>query len=343
MNYSLGYSFNIDEIMHNFPNDKLIISCKECAKITGDIHREKLIQKIFKESIYLVLMDIIHNNVTFILPVYGLCSCKMKMKRIQGEAFKNLRRGGKWKDVDIFASMFSGYQIYFYMEGRRTPREKPVYINKHLTKLITEYTNKGVSYGDGKCDKTIKDYYEQIYEKFPEVPQKDIQRVLNFSWKSLYLHNSYGGDTHIFSRKFWMHIGTLKKHSLDHFYYYIKKLTVKLRVMNRKKRVPWDGYYYFALNEQRYKEYLEQKKCKRRKYFTFKSILLYRLFDECRIAEVNHLYIFRIPILKRLRFKEYISEITTDKAEFIMKCNPAKFKDILVFENDYNSLCRRKH
>jgi hypothetical protein len=43
--------------------------------------------------------------------------------------------------------------------------------------------------------KTVKDYYEDMYQLFPEVPKKDIQRILNFGFKTLYLHNSYGGDT----------------------------------------------------------------------------------------------------------------------------------------------------
>jgi hypothetical protein len=42
--------------------------------------------------------------------------------------------------------------------------------------------------------KNIKDYYEQVAEQFPEVDIADIKRILNFGFRSLYLHNSYGGD-----------------------------------------------------------------------------------------------------------------------------------------------------
>ena len=30
---------------------------------------------------------------------------------------------------------------------------------------------------------------------YPDVPMHDIKKILQFGWKSLYLHNSYGGDT----------------------------------------------------------------------------------------------------------------------------------------------------
>ena len=45
--------------------------------------------------------------------------------------------------------------------------------------------------------KTINDYFEEMYAKYPDVPKEDIRRIVTFGWKSLYLHNSYGGDTFI--------------------------------------------------------------------------------------------------------------------------------------------------
>jgi hypothetical protein len=77
----------------------------------------------------------------------------------------------------------------------------------------------------------------------------DIKRILTYSWKVLYLHNSYGGDTLIKDSTMWFYIGNLKKDPIKHFLYYINKLSIRLRVLYRKKKIPWDGYYYFALTE----------------------------------------------------------------------------------------------
>jgi hypothetical protein len=85
--------------------------------------------------------------------------------------------------------------------------------------------------------KTIKDYYEELYKKFPEVDKKDIQRILNFGWKSLYLHNSYGGDVLIRDNNFWSYIGILTKDSLKHFIRYITKLCIKIRVLYKRKKI----------------------------------------------------------------------------------------------------------
>lgn len=188
--------------------------------------------------------------------------------------------------------------------------------------------------------KTVKDYYEQMYEMFPEVPKKDIQRILKYGWKSLYLHNSYGGDTIITDSSFWSYIGTLRKNSLKHYMYYIKKLTIKLRVLYKRNKIPWDGYYYFALTDNQYEEYIKQKNKKGRpkKHFKYGNQVLYKILDECKIQEYNRKYIFRIPYISDLGLSFYKQDLTSDKAELIITRDVQKFKDILVSNNNYEFL-----
>lgn len=185
--------------------------------------------------------------------------------------------------------------------------------------------------------KHVKDYYDYIYKQFPDVSKKDIKRILNFGWKSLYLHNSYGGDTLITDNDFWCYIGTLRNNSLKHFMYYINKLTVKLRVLYKRKHIQWNGYYYFALTDKQYNYYLQQhnKRGRKRKKFIYGNQVLYKILDECKIREYNKKYIFRIPIITDLGFSFYKENLTTDKAELIITRDIQKFKDILVTNNKY--------
>lgn len=335
--YSLGHAFSTQDILYNFPYNKLLITCQECKQITGDMHRKALVSRIFKDSVRLVLDDIIDNNATFWLPLTGTVKCNIHMRRVRGEEFKNMRKGGKWSDVDILSSSFTGYELGMFMYGNRTPRRKTIYINKEYKDRITKNTNLGKSYGDSSNDKYIKDYYDIIFQKYPTVHKNDIKRILNFSWKSLYLHNSYGGDTLLIDNDLWMYIGMLQKDSLKHFLYYIKKLTVKLRVLYKRKNIEWDGYYYFALTDKQYNEYLAQKKerGRPRKYFTFNKIYLYQILDECKIQEHEKRYIFKVPFISQIKLKWYSEKLVTDKAELIISRDPLKFKDILVYNNNY--------
>jgi hypothetical protein len=99
--------------------------------------------------------------------------------------------------------------------------------------------------------KTINDYYEDVRKLWPRLPEKDIKRILNFGFKSLYLHNSYGGDVIIRDENVFIYFGNLMKDSIKWFTYYKRKLATKIKVLflRRNKNIPWDGYYYFAINK----------------------------------------------------------------------------------------------
>lgn len=337
MNYSLGCSFTLKEMLFNFPYKKLKMTCEDCKQITGDAHRDMMIKRIFKYCLKLILEDIIENNITFIFPLTGTKKCIMRMKRITGDEFKRLRKSGKWKNLDFVKSMFSGFEIKLFLLGNRTPRIKTVYLNKSYRERIIENVNNGMQYGDGVNNKIINDYYDSVCTMFPTISKTDIIKILKFCFKSLYLHNSYGGDTLVSNKEFWCYIGNLKKDSLEHFYYYIRKLTIKLRVLYKRKKVPWDGYYYFALSNLQYANYIKQKnkKGRPRKHFDFGKIFLYQILDECKINEHYKKYIFRIPMITTLKCKQFVRQLVTDKAELIITREPLKFKDILVYDNEY--------
>ena len=338
--YALGCAFNINDLFFNFPYKKLKLNCRDCLEITGDAHRSLLVKKIFRASMKIVIQDIVERNVTFWLPLTGNKKCNMHMKRVSGIDFQKLRQAGKWEDIDIVNSNFSGYEIGFYMLGSRTPRVKTVYVNKKTKEIISRYTNMGKQYGDGKIDTKISDYYSQIYAQFPEVSHEDVKKILIFAWKSVYLHNSYGGDLLISGDSMWYYIGNLKKNSLQHFEYYIRKLIIKLRVLYKRKQIPWDGYYYFALGDSQYQNYLQQKNQKGRpkKFFNFENVYLYQILDECKLREHSKKYIFKLNIGVFIKTKYYVSSLRTDKATLLEVRAPLKFKDILVSNNKHKFL-----
>ena len=160
---------------------------------------------------------------------------------------------------------------------------------------------------------------------------------MNYQFRQLYLHNSYGGDTLIQDRELWMYIGFLRKDSVSFFNYYVKKLCRKIRILYKRKKMKWDGYYYFVLTINQYEEYLQQKNKKGRpkKYFKLKNIFLYRIYDECRIRQWSHRYIFKIHSPYDLGFLKYYKEVELENPELIEVRNPLKFKDILVINNKY--------
>lgn len=193
--------------------------------------------------------------------------------------------------------------------------------------------------------KTIDDYYEDVRKLWPRLPEKDIRRILNYGFRSLYLHNSYGGDTFIKDKDFLCYIGYLRNDSIKHFHYYAKKLSLKIRVLYKRRKIPWDGYYYFALSDPQIENYESQKRKRGRprKWFEYGQVMLYKIKDECSLKEHNCRYIFRVPYTSDLGMTIFYRDYRTNKAELIEVRNPLKFEDILVTTHKYDVLNEKRN
>lgn len=334
--YALGYAWKLNELFMNFKSSQLKIDCVSLQHLYGDNHKKVLCYRVFRECVKIIVNDIIDNDVEFQLPT-GSRKTSLQMHTYRDLEFKTARQNGKFDEVDFLDSRFTGNQLQLYMYGHRNiPRTKQIYVNKELKNKITEYTNQGRVYY-GKIVKTLKDYYEEVQKKFPVIPSSDLHKILNYGWRQLYLVNSYGGDVLIKDKQFWFYIGALRIDSIKHFNYYKIKLINKTRVMFRKKKMQWDGYYYFGLSEERYQEFINSKKKRGRprKIYNFGNILLYKLWEECSLAESNLKYFFRIPYRVDMGFIYHHKELITGDAEFILEREPLKFQDILIANNDY--------
>lgn len=113
------------DLFTNLP-DKLL-SGKVIARRGRD--RQELATEIFNLFFAKILLDIIENNVTFVLPLrlgrYG----EWHVKSVTGEAFKEKYKKGKWKDVDYVLANFTGNEFkYTY----KRPKGPPIDINGEL-------------------------------------------------------------------------------------------------------------------------------------------------------------------------------------------------------------------
>ena len=188
--------------------------------------------------------------------------------------------------------------------------------------------------------KQYTDYLEQLQYKFPLVDPKDIKRIWRFFLKSIYLSCTYGGDVFVKDNTLWCYIGHLRNNSLYHYNYYIEKLCKKLRILYKRKKIQWDGYYYFALTDPQYQEYIAQKKKRGRpkKYFKYGTVILYKIKGECELRNHSKKYIFRVPYTVCLGDTIFIRDFISDKAELIQERDPMKFEDILTTNNKYGIL-----
>lgn len=193
--------------------------------------------------------------------------------------------------------------------------------------------------------KNIGDYYEQICAEYPTIPKSDIKKILLFGWKQLYLVNSYGCDVVLERGNFWFYCGNLFKNSLNHFRYYIKKLTTKLRVLYKRNKISWDGYYYFALSQRQYEQYKSQQKKRGRpkKNFVFTNVMLRKIYDEVVLQDGYGVVIFRVPFISDFGYTKFFYTLKTGEAEIVTEKGPTKMTDIMTSLKEYEIIKNKKY
>lgn len=109
--------------------------------------RKELSAKIFADTFFEILLDIIKNNVTFVLPLnYGEYA-EICIEPIEGEKFKEMYKKGSFRKVDYVLSQFTANRFkYKYRTKNNGMKEKHIYINKALDELLLKYTNEGKQY-----------------------------------------------------------------------------------------------------------------------------------------------------------------------------------------------------
>lgn len=190
--------------------------------------------------------------------------------------------------------------------------------------------------------KTYMDYVDQVSKKFPDVPIQDIRRILRYGWSQYLSYNKLGCDIDIHTSDFQFLTGRIPLKRFKQYKLYQQKLARKLRVMFKKKKLKWDGYYYFCINRNKYNEdFLPQIKGdpnRPKRGITFYNVTLYKLLDECKAKNTFPKYIFRVPYIDDFGYSLYLKEYTPHVCECIGFFPSWKFYDLLIARKQYDIL-----
>ena len=187
-------------------------------------------------------------------------------------------------------------------------------------------------------EKQLKDYYDAVCERFPDIPRKDIERILVRGMRFFYHTNLYGGDTLFQYGSFWMYCGKLFNSAITACKYWMLKIRAKIRYQYIIKKEPFDGYYYFGIPESRFNEYTDQlpksKRGGRRRKFTFENIMLYKVLDELVTLSRNYKYkyVFRVYLNVDVGWECYRETFTSNQIKLFATID--KNQKIKYLENE---------
>ena len=145
MNWAIGWACNVRDLFVRFPFEKY-----KSLKGMPSKKRKPLVRRVFTESVKVIMDDIIENNTTFKLPSIGYRGGEIHFESIKDSEFIELRKKGKFKHVDFLESVFTGFQMYLYIHGKKDNflhcRKFPICLNRYYRDKLDKYTNKGKQY-----------------------------------------------------------------------------------------------------------------------------------------------------------------------------------------------------
>lgn len=144
MNYKTGYAFNAKELYEMFDITNIKTHHSILKEFYKTREKKEMAVQVFLYTIKLIILDIINNSVTFVLPTAK--RSQLQMKATKGDAFKKYRQGGGFQEIDFLESNFTGYQIEFKYWTKESEKAKCVYVGNNFKNKIIENTNKGKKY-----------------------------------------------------------------------------------------------------------------------------------------------------------------------------------------------------
>lgn len=191
---------------------------------------------------------------------------------------------------------------------------------------------------------TCEKYYDKVKEKWPELTKKQIDKIIKRGLRSLYLYNLYGGDVLLKHKKYTMYFGRLFYSNLVFYKYWKIKWKIKLRIQYKKHKTQYDGYYYFGLTDELFKEYRSKIKPKgrRRRRYKFEKLMLFKILDEC-LLQHQFKHIFRIRYPEDCGFTMYKTEYLASDFDYILKRNSDNSIEPIAYEQtNSNKLVKRR-
>lgn len=275
----------------------------------------------FKFCIKLVLNKILVDKLRFKIPEQD---AYIDFDIVEGEKFMKQRQLGRWSNIDLIESDFTGYSLIYHYNTKHYPKDIPVYLGGDLKTMLLDGTNSGEKYYTIK-DFTLYDILDEVYTKYPETPKADIKRLLLHGFRRMHSAIKFGCAITLNStrHKLTVYIGKLTFTPEKQIKEYSIRRDRKLRKIEQWKKTEFDGYYYIGLNESTLKEWVETNK-KSRTLAKFTNIIPRKIQEELYYKD-KIIYVFRY---KRKTFKGWsfwANELNVRNLEYLGKSTDRKF------------------
>lgn len=169
--------------------------------------------------------------------------------------------------------------------------------------------------------KAVKDYVPLVHERFPELSESEIRKILNFGWRRYYYVNLMGCDMLVkddMTHKISAFTGRLYTDAFKAYQAVQVKRRLYERMMVKLKKLEWDGYYYVGFTCNQYNDLIKDLESGRKKYIELRKKIYTRCLGELRHDRgVDYIFKFRYSTYVGFRFYQEKLRIPKEDLQFV--------------------------
>jgi hypothetical protein len=143
--------------------------------------------------------------------------------------------------------------------------------------------------------KGISDYLEQMREKFPELTEAQLMRILHYGWMQFWIANAQGCDISMRYKDketYSVLVGSVPCDPLAQYQTSVYKWRKHDRYLFYRGGSEWGEYYYIGLTESEYNKMQPQFASPRRRFIEFTSPSCFNLKGDV-VHNKRNKYVFR--------------------------------------------------
>jgi hypothetical protein len=114
--------------------------------------------------------------------------------------FIEQRQNGRFGQIDFIESDFTGYALRYYFKTKAYQKAYPIYFGGALKQKFLDGINSGVKFYTIK-DVTIKDFLPQVCEKFSDLTNTEVKKLLAHGFRRMHSAIKYGCAISIQTKK----------------------------------------------------------------------------------------------------------------------------------------------
>lgn len=138
-----SFSLSSYDIFETFNKKQLKISDKIFKKVYKVSRRQELCGQVFSYCLKLIILDIIQNNDTFVLPLMRGREAFLHLRAVTGEKLKEARQKHLYLDFDLLSSNFTAYDLVLEYDVASGHKFHIGHLTKKYRKILVDNVNSG--------------------------------------------------------------------------------------------------------------------------------------------------------------------------------------------------------